>query len=361
MISLYTAFKIIFGLVVAMAIFIIIFTFLGNYIDIQGESQKAQIVSSFLKSSGDVLTTGNSLTFTDFSQEEMTMSFDINEPPGILSELGKTTVEFPLFYSPGDELFISRNHLNLGWWRFYFVEALPRMQVLFSVSDNSEESWDVVREIVETLPSTGFFEPKTTFGLCDDDSIDECGGNNCEREDFLFNIIDPPILSYCSIPKMPQGSILVTVASSCTTINRGVCFETPDSKGIGNLYIRGELIGLYKDPLDIVAAIIGGERPDIYGNSGKTLFRYKNNVYREELLLASKLMASRAQIILGDYPEASVCRQLYYSFSNTMSSLSSLLEDEDYYKDYSTVSSLVELLNQAESSHQNLVTGGCDY
>jgi hypothetical protein len=154
MISLYQLFKIIFGLVISGFTLFVILNFTGVYIGIQEDSQRAAILKNFIKTAGDVYISGNPAGFDDFSRQDFTLSFDISEPEGIVSQAGKTPVFFPLFLSPGKRLFIYRNELDLGWWKFRFIEAMPRTRIFFNPRSASPEAWELVRSIVLVLPDS---------------------------------------------------------------------------------------------------------------------------------------------------------------------------------------------------------------
>lgn len=362
MISLYQIFKIIFGLIISVFILVIIIYFLSSYTQVQEDSQRALILKNFLKTAGDVYLTGNSLAFADFSKQKFILSFDIKEPEGVLSNVGKTPVFFPLFLKPGEELFLWKGDLDMGWWSFRFVEAMPRTRIIFTVLS---PEWELVGKITSFLPDSDFFEPKITFGFCDGPSLQEtlCGGEACEQQDFLFHISSPPpTMSKCSLP-LPQDAILITISPSCSpTFSEGFCLTPPNADGIGNLYISGFSTPLlYKDPLDIVAAVIGGEKKDLFGNSGATLYEYKNNVFRKEIQLGAQIMSNRALIVGSNFPPESECQEHFVNFLNTMNGLQSTLEDEEYYTRFGTATSLVNQLTQAFADHQELVNRGCDY
>lgn len=353
-------FKLIFGLVISGFILFIIFYFLGSYTDIQNNNQQAAIMKNFLKTTSDVYMTGNPVSFTDFSKQSFVTTFDITEPEGIISGTGKNPVYYPLFFSFGDKVFIYRNVQDLGWWKLRYVEVMPRKRIIFNVINND---WDLVKDIVNSLPDSEFFKPEITFGICDGLLLQEdlCSDKNCERSDFLFYLSSPPkSMSNCET-KMPEGAVLITVSSSCSFSTQGICLSSPNSDNVGNMYIKGfENPVIYKDPIDIVSALIGGEK-DIYGNSGITMYQYKNNVFREELLFASKIMSNRALLLGSRYPQTSECYKIFADFINTMNSLESTLSNEDYYKEFSTITSLKNKMEQAKKQHQELVNLGCDY
>lgn len=357
--SLYTYFKILFGIIISIFILVIIATFLGGYVGIQEDAQHAQVVTAFLKSSGDVMTTGNSLSFSGFAQDEFLVSFSTTPPEGIITPVGTVPVYFPLFFTPGEQVFISRGTLDLGFWTFSFVQALPRTRILFTVRDPS--SWDLVADIVDALPSTEFFEPKVTFGFCDGSQLQEnlCANFRCEQEDFLFHLLTPQSTHSSCLVTGSQDTVLITISPSCAGTS-SICLEPQGIKNQGNIYLAGKLVGLYKDPVDIVAIIIGGVEEDAYGKSGISLFEYKNNILRKELLLATDILSTRAQLIQKEYALDAPCHQAFESFRVSMITLSQALP-ESYYLTISSVDRYHDALDQAQAAHESLREGGCDY
>jgi hypothetical protein len=365
MITIYQTFKMIFGLIIS--VFVLYFTiyYVGVYTGIQEDAQKGLILKNFIKTSNDVYLTGNSIGFDDLRRHEFHISLDTSEPEGIVSSTGKTLLSFPLFLSyDSKSVFIERNSLDMGWWEFYFVETMPETRILFNPLTENQDAWNLMREITAKLPDTGFFKPKVTFGFCDGVKITEnlCFGNLCEREDFLYHMEGmEEKYSKCEAPLTGKHK-LITVSPSCSgNLEKGVCVEPPTPMGIGNFYIAGHDDALiYKDPVDIVSAIIGGEK-DIYGNSGETMYRYKNNMFRKQIKFASDIMFKRSILVGGEFPVGSECQSLYSDFSNSMNTLSSLLSDESYYETYGKVTSLVTALKDSREKYQELVDGGCDY
>ena len=347
MISLYQLFKILFGLIISGFILFVIIYFLSSYTQIQDSSQQATTLKNFLKTAGDVYTSGNSVGFDDFYGKDFKLTFDTREPEGIVSGTGKTPVWFPLFFSLGDEVFLSRATIDMGWWEFHAVEAMPRTRIIFNPMT---DDWDFLMEIVQFLPDSEFFDPKITFGLCDGSLLQEklCGGDFCEKQGFLYQLSNPRIMDKCTV-RMPDNARLIIISPSCSqTFSQHFCLTPPNTEGVGNINLRGSQSNLlYKDPIDIIAAVIGGYEKDLYGNSGETLYEYKNTVFREELSLASRILANRALIVGSKHPQSSPCQKAY--------------SDEDYYKNLGTVSSLLKQLKQAKTTHEELAKRGCDY
>lgn len=364
MLSLYEMFKVIFGLVMSSFILLIIVHFIGVYTQLDQDAERAQILKNFLKGAEDAYTTGNPLTFTDFRRQEFTLSFDRTPPPGIVSDVGKNPVLFPLFFRPGKEIFVSQGQLEMGWWTFRFVEAFPGARFLFSPVEGGEQSWKLVRDIAFFLPDSEFFSPTITFGVCDGQPQELCAGG-CERQAFLAAVRgrSAPVQE-CTVQNLPAGTILITVASSCSPsrTSRGYCL-TPPSQGIGRIFLSDQPPLLYKDPVDIVAALAGGEEKDLYGSSGATIHGYKNDAFRQEVLLGAEVMEQRAFLLAIEHRKArgEECAQAFDRLRETLQVVQSSLSDPQYYQDPAEAAGLGVALAEARAAQQALADQGCDY
>ncbi len=383
MISIYQLFKIIFGLVASGFILYFLIHYTGIYITMQEDVMRVLIIQNFRKATQDVYFTGNPINFSDFGRLDFTLYFDGQaEPPVMRSEVGEMVFLTPMFFSPSDEVFIDRNHLDHGWFKFYFVEALPEFFIIFNPLDTGlwqDTDWDLMKNITALFPSTIGRTPKVRFGFCgypDEDNLSD----TWERYDFL----DSPsavlkqshaatTFSRCNA-SMSWNQRLVTISQSCLPdfITQGICIQPPDIYGIGFAYINGsDSSYMYKDSLDLVAMIIGGDERDIYGIStlGENLYEYKNKIWRERVRLASMITGRRAQLIEtklpADITELNECKTLYASLKNTLyfgpEPVYDLLSQQDYYTSHNTARDLLERLAEAKSVYQDLVNKGCEY
>lgn len=361
MISLYEIFKIIFGLIISSFVLIVLFNFIGSYTLLQEDTQKAQIIKTFIKASDDVYITANTIDFDNFEKQQMSLSFDTQEPEGILFDGTKAKVHFPLFFSPGDQVIIERQVMDMGWWKFRFVEALPRMRIIFNPINPTQATWKVIEDITQFFPDSEFYDTKITFGICDGPSLQEklCSGEWCEKQSFLFYLSQPPLKGEKCQVAMPQNAMVLTISSSCP--QTGICISPPNSEGIGNVYISGRSV-VYKDPLDIISVFLGGEKSDIFGYSGKALYEYKNDIFRKEVRAAAEMMSQRALLLSSVHQSANPqCSQSFSSFQSEMRSLADFLSDEEYHVSQGKATAFVSLLKNAKAAHEKLVQRGCDY
>ena len=344
MISVFQLFKIIFGLIVSGLILYFAAYYVSNYTLTQESIQKTKIIHNFIETAQDVYLTGNSINFTQFSYHGFSPMFDTNDPEGIYStDTGKTEVRFPLFLASGEELFIEQNYMGIGdfseheeWWRFYFVIALPETTFVFNLIENDERVFEQISDIVNLLPYTP--DPHVRFTFCDGDtllSFNYCNNGYCNKYDFLevLENTDSTFLR-CSMNLHEDRYRLITVADAChSSFNNGICIQPP-LDGVGNAYITGTPEPFrYKDPLDLIAIIIGGQGYDEQNRIiGKRYYEYKNRIFAERLGLAARLMAKRAFNLANVFPG---CREEYIEMSLILhtgsNSLSSILDDRDYY------------------------------
>jgi len=376
-ISIYKLFRIIFGIIASVFILYFLIYYSAVYSEMQRDTQRVLILKAFKKTAQDVYLTGIPINFSQFSKLEFDLYFEgTAEPPKLRSSVSSMIVMTPLFFAQGDNIFIERLDLDYGWWKFDFVEAVPDMTIIFNPLENTEEIWDMMKNITKTLPDTTNFRPKVTFGFCDGINLDEnlCGGKPCERYDFL-NILNQQHggvgFSKCTAGMDKEKYRLVTVSSSCRHgfADKGICI-VPSQTDIGNFYINGSAeTYIYKDPLDLVSAIIGGDSVSIYGIGAEELFKYKNKILGNRMKIMSKVMAQRSVLISGRLqantnwtecviPYKNLADTLYFGGQD---SISNILSNENYYKNLPLLMQLKNKLNEARAQYQELVDKGCEY
>jgi hypothetical protein len=106
-----------------------------------------------------------------------------------------------------------------------------------------------------------------------------------------------------------------------------------------------------------VALSVGGAEKDDFGVTGaEKIYVYKNSVLMPRLLLAARVMSSRAALIAGDFDEETGCGAAYIE-------LSQVLDMIPQSADYGSVSDMYDLndnLNRAKGIYQRLVNLGCE-
>ncbi len=374
MITLFQLFKMIFGIIVAAFILYALLNYSGSYSVFQESGIKAKILNNFRETAQDVYYSGNAITYTDFSAYDFsgTRYEPLRNPPLIVSEAGEMDIWFPLFFVMGENVYIHRGSLDYKFWKFYFVEALPDMNIIFNPVDNTPDAWEIMQGIVELMPDTAGTERKIYFGLCDGDfyETNACGGKPCSRNDFLNaqSTFSATRFDKCTA-SLPQNSRLVVISSGCTQgyANSSICI-IPSGSGVGNFYISGSPEKfIYRDSLDLLSAVLGGTEQDAFGKTqGEKFYEYKNRIFGERLKIASDITAKRSLLVTGrlnpdtestDY----YCRSVYISLEGITNQIKSLVSNRNYYTNTADQTNLKNLLEQAKLNYQELVNRGCEY
>lgn len=383
MISAYQAFKMVLGLMISGFVIYFLIFYTGTYSQTQQQSQQLTVLKNFEKLAQDVHATGNPSPFTGFSEGSFrTLSFEIREPEGhaqVVADVGKLALKVPLLFRPGEEVFVDSASMDLGWWEFSAVAVMPGTTVIINPVDASRDSWEYMKDAVELMPSTIGFEPKVTFGLCDGgvivkDFLGLCGpseGVPCEREYFMRMSRPDEGLGACTAT-IPEGGTLVTLSGDCSGVQKGVCFEPP-SDGTGYAYIAGSQSPyLYHDPMDWAAIIIGGDRSDIYGLAGESLWRHKNMIFSTQVGLAAEAAAERSRMLataiedevdsgsLSAESQSAACKQDYLDLGSALDVVADTLSFQDYYKSPSSSRQLNQKLQEARQIERELVNKGCE-
>jgi hypothetical protein len=385
-VTVYQMFKIILGLIVSGFVIYFLIFYTGTYSQTQEDVRKALIMKSFEKVVQDVYFTGNPYNFKDFATYEFeTLSFELSQPEErgqLVTDIGKLTWYVPIFFAPGDDLFIGRGSFDLGWWDFGYAVALPETHFILnpvSMGNDTEESWGLVRDFVDGMPSSIGFHPKVTFGFCDGMQLleDFCGSTRdqaCEKEFFISAITQPDASFLKCTRTMEPGYVLITISDSCspTYVTQGICIQPP-SAGTGSAYIAGSTEEyMYHDSLDLVALAIGGDRSDIYGFAGENFWRYKNSEFASRVGLAARTVSQSADLmsrkILAEAGRGALsqdsstyqCMALYNSLASDLEGVALILDDRGYYEDYGDVRDLEDKLEEAKATYLQLVNRGCE-
>lgn len=374
MISLYRMFQIIFGIVVSVFVLYFLVNYASNYAGFQEDFQKVIIAKNLKATAESVYTFGNPVVFSDTRMHDFTscsMRIDEPEPPKIYCDFGSIgNVLTPMILSADQEVIVSRADLNFGWHLMYWVLVIPESRIIFTPTDASDETWNIMRNITSLLPSTESLDSKVTFGFCDGDEIieDMCGGT-CDKFSFM-DVLDSnqAPASKCSRTASSRHK-MITISSACSSsfTNQGVCVK-PISDGFGKVYIGGyNMEYVYKDPVDILALLFGGRERDVFDKTiGERIYDYKNHVWGERLALAAKIMKQRMLLVSSRYQAQERnpdCIPIYSNLANLLCSGSNSicnLAEGDYTKEH-VMRNLVDKLKEAKSLHRDLIGLGCEY
>ena len=77
------------------------------------------------------------------------------------------TLLIPILMNPDGEVLISRESLELGWTRLYYIEALSGMTLVFNPLENDDQTWRILKEITMAFPDTEGRTPGVFYDFCD--------------------------------------------------------------------------------------------------------------------------------------------------------------------------------------------------
>jgi hypothetical protein len=371
MLAIHRIFQMIFGIIVSVTVLYFLISYSAQYQHGQQNMQRADILQVFAEDARQVYLTGIPVNFTYFSKySDLSTCYitasgkSVPQIDCLGADAPKIAVDTPVLFSPGIQVYLSRDTLDYGWWKFNAVEAVPDTVFIFNPV-GGEDEWSVMRTIVENLPDTNDSLVKIEFTLCNGNVIEKpCGnGNYCGWNDFLSAIRQPSAYGRCTA-KLGKGMRLVTVSKSCTSTfpEKDACIVPPPDPNhyVGNAYIQGSnKVYVWKDPLDLVALSMGGSDKDEFGKTlGDKIYTYKNVVLVERLSLASQIMSTRLKLItkgmLGN--DETGCRDVYAQLFQILDGVPALND----YLDVVQMNDLDGKLNQAKELYVQLEERGCE-
>ena len=369
MISLYRMFQMIFGIIVSVFILYFLIQYASNYAGFQKDVQKVTIIKNLKITAESVYTYGNPVDFPDTSRYDFSSCYMIinkPEPPNIKCDFGEVgSVLIPMLLSADGEVVVDRADLNFGWHVMHWIEVMPESVILFTPMDSSEVTWNLMKNLTDVLPSTENLENNITYDFCDGNTLTYACGGPCEKFSFM-TVLDSvrDSASRCT-RSLSKKYRLITISNNCGPgfSNYGVCVK-PSQNGVGVAYLAGSgETYVYKDPLDIIALVIGGSEKDVLGKTfGEKLYDYKNEVWGERLSLAAKIMKQRMLLVSSRYQylgENLECIPIYANLAGMLASITDMAKGN--YKNEAVMRNLATRLKEAESLYQDLVDLGCEY
>lgn len=372
-ISVYQVFQILMGIIISGFVLYILLDYAGVYSSLGEKTQNLMAMNNFRAYLDNVYLLGTPQPFDEFSERDIELRFEGRSlPPSIISGEGEISIYTPAFLSfggSGEGLFLERNSIDYGFYNLYFVEAVPKLNVLFS-TDGGPGSWELIRRIVEALPDTTDKEPKVSYGFCDRKEAIErmCGGKPCEKNDFLSILKqDKSGVSFSECTRNPQKSQrIIRVSESCNQKTPDICLTPEDEDGMGLAYLNGSKESfIYSDKADLAALVIGGSEKDALGRvNGEKLYDYKNAMFRERLDLVAKIMDKRLDLLIRKLLVLDLqrdCLSAYSELLKSLKNLQALLSDKSYYKDNAKTLGLKNGLESSRILYVQAVDKGCDY
>jgi hypothetical protein len=321
-----------------------------SYTEIGESGKEVEILMGLKKTIEDVYTTGIS---TDFEVKGLEEAISFYSPPSIETPVTSVNLDpVPTFFVPGEKVSIHRDEYDLGWFKFYFVYVLPETKIVFVPLGDSEELWKTMENISKYLPSTENTKTKVLFGI----GCNDTGGSpffffsKWEREYFVRTVL--PWLYANEYEFVPcgkrEGYRMITVTETPIDADFQV---VPVDGGVGyvhmNTTIEGPKTYLYKNPLDVIALLLGGEK----------FYNYENSKFLKELSIASDLASREASLlrIKSSNPE---CDLLYSKFVQILGSLRNKIENGDYTNE-DDMRELNRKVKESAEAYEQLEEMGC--
>jgi hypothetical protein len=350
MISIFQIFKIIIGVVISVFILTVLLRFSGSYMEIGESGKQVDILIDLKKTIEDVYTTGIP---SDYEMQNFEKTIILYSPPTIITSISPLNLDpVPTLFVPGEIISVHRGEYDLGWWKFYFIEALPEMKIIFSPLNNSDVVWNTIGAIVEYFPSTENVNTKVRFGSC-------CNKTSYfflldwERENFLYILpILPKELSESygcefTVCQLPEDYTRVAISEDFVETN--VTLIVPIDNHTGFVYLNTSNSSekyFYKNPMDIVSLILGGRK----------FYDYMNKKFLKELGIASDLKRREVELLIPKV--GSTCGILYSELSDSLLSIK-LLTGKDYNHQVEMIK-LNERIGESFERYNLLESEGCE-
>jgi hypothetical protein len=279
MISVFQIFRVLMGII----IFIFVITFFLRIADMYSATQTMgsmmEEVRTFDNVAMQVYSSGNPATFTGFEDFETL----VYEAPKIKYDTGQRTLGVPVFFiAESGKISLERQCLDSGWFKWCAVLAFPgTAKVLFTPLENTDESRQLIREVVGNLPGT------IEFGFCDGTDA-----RTASKDDFLSFIDGMAGTEYqpCEV-SLPDHFRLVTIGAPPIPPSNLTANHMAIDLGAGELSEVGPGSAPeprpYVDWLDIVAFMTGGSNA----------LDYKKSAFSLELAAATAIMHERSVLV----------------------------------------------------------------
>ncbi|NOX71376.1 MAG: hypothetical protein GXO64_01625 [Candidatus Micrarchaeota archaeon] len=345
------AIKIVMSIVFSAFIIIMVYNFATSYMDVNTAKKQATVLRDFEKTVRDVYVNGIPANFT--IDGDLFKSIKVFRPPQLVTSIG--TVDFgyvPLFFVKGRKLSITRARMDIDWWKFDYVIALPKTTVIYVPLSNSNDVWDTIKMITGAFSDTENIEPVITFGFgCNETFYFHL--NKWKRDIFMENVpFIQTMIDYedeCIDEIDGEDKKVIIIANELSDFSKGVLI-VPKGPYWGKMYtnVSGNLKEYsYRDGLDILALVLGGEE----------FLKYKNNMYLTQLKVAAKLKYDELQL-LKSKSARSECGALYSTFMPILSKIYEF-NDADYDDDFNGIM-FAEQVRASADQQKKLEEMGCD-
>lgn len=186
MLNVFDIFKMLIGIVIFVVLITLFLRFAGGYTDISQTGREYDTINAFDALLRSTYTSGNPGEFQGFGKIEVTFAPPLEprhaDSARIMFPSGQKMLSVPAFVMTGEgKMTASRTCDDYGWFSFCYVISMPAGDtVLFSPVAGSTQERDIIRGVVESLPSG------VTLAYCDgDDFLVPSGEPENNRKDFL--------------------------------------------------------------------------------------------------------------------------------------------------------------------------------
>ncbi len=361
--SVFEAFKIILGLIIASFFLYFMLQFAGVYSVTETKSAEVQEYKNLKNLIEDTY-------IYNVPAEIRLKKPPLLAPPPFISEGAGVSVNPSIlfFFKPGEKLSVYKGSLSYGFWKQDFVGALPETKIFYGITDYSLEHYSIINNITELFPQS--IDPVVSFGFCNGDS--ELVSKS--RDDFIRPIkgivrTKSPQdlkLSFCTAEFQPPKTKIIISPADLPIPENGIVLRTPAQGRIGAILFKSsdregrsaEYRLVYKDPLDVLAVLVGGV--DHY--------KFKNKMMFENLLSFAKQEARRAQVLADAFSDPELkkqdCTPLYNKLKQKMGGefktfISSVIDLQNY-NNPAEMEKFLGLMDEVSGIYSELKTKGCE-
>ena len=363
--DIFEIFKIVLGIIIAGFFLYFMIQFAGLYTSTEAKSAEMQEYKNMKK------------LIEDTYIYSVPTNLDLQKPPlfakpPYVSEGSAISVNPSIlfFFKPAKRVIVYRGTADYGFWTLDFVGALPETRILYNFVVYDTEHYSMIQNLTELFPQSA--DPPIGFGFCNS-SLELVGKSGDSRDDFL-----KPIRSQAKIKsgtpqnlnllpctasfQSPKLKVIIT-KTDLPVPQDGFVIKLPETgKKAGTISFmeknRNEIIEpktlVYKDALDIFAAIVGG-------SDG---YNYKNKLMFDGLLLFEMSEAKRANMLIQLYSDPALkkesCQPLYNSLGLAFKSKLEPILKAKTYSSQTDMENMMVVMGEINKIYSDLKKRGCE-
>ena len=306
--------------------------FSGIYSTYQQESIEVTHLKNFKVALQNVYVTDTPLVFklkidTEYSPPDITLLSETLGFPGM-------SVPVPFFYKStkkDQDIIAYRESIGEGFSKFKFVGIFPETNIFFNIFPFKNDSYQIIKELAELLPPSE--DPSVIYGFCFNDD-DYTIYQQPSKSSFLTEINQ--IIKYTSTinanwqpqdkkiemctKQRAKNDILIIVSDQEKIPEYGFLIK-PKVFGAGEIFYKEggtPKIFAYKDALDILAIITGGEEG----------YNYKNEEQLKFLEISTRSEIERMNVLFSEYQNSKPdCAALFEDTKNYLKKLQASVQN----------------------------------